>query len=145
MSEYTFQISDHSKTVAQFLYSSKKGVTDSVYGALKNISDTANYVMSSISDGCARLTDHVMYMKSKAVNMVNTIRQTGHRSVDGALIGAGVGLVLGGPFAVPSGIYTGSVIGGIYGFSEATYNPHDEAAFYASRSAEVLHSVQEKH
>ena len=124
----TETLKPYRESAMHFLSDSKNSVTSTFASSVETISGVSSSVMSTISDAGSNLLSQVQYLKNKAVNMVTTIRMTAHGSVDGMLIGMGVGLVLSGPMGVGYGAWIGSVAGGIYGFSEATNNDFDRAS-----------------
>ncbi len=125
----------YGESAMHFLTSSKKSVTSTFSSKVETISDVSSSVMGTISDATSNLASRAQYLKNKAVNMVTTIRMTAHCSIDGMLIGMGIGLVLSGPMGVGYCAWIGSIVGGIYGFSEATNTDFDRAA----KSAQQKH------
>jgi len=129
----TETLKPYGESAMDFLTDSKNSVTSTFSSGVETISSVSSSVMSTISDAGSNLLSQVQYLKNKAVNMVTTVRMTAHGSVDGMLIGMGVGFVLSGPMGVGYGAWIGSVAGGIYGFSEATNNDFDRASHYAQQ------------
>ena len=129
----TETLKPYGESAMHFLTGSKNAVTSTFSSGVETISGVSSSVMSTISDAGSNLASQVQYLKNKAVNMVTTIRMTAHGSVDGMLIGMGVGLVVAGPMGVGYGAWIGSVAGGIYGFSEATNNDFDRASHAAQQ------------
>lgn len=129
----TETLKPYGESAMNFLNSSKNSVSTSLSSGVEGISSFSSSVMGTISDTASSLVSQVQYLKGKAVNMVTTIRMTANGSVDGMLLGMGVGFVLSGPLGVGYGAWIGSVAGGIYGFSEATNNDFDRASAYAQQ------------